>query len=200
MSPLIGLPTAVCSPVAGALGATGLGPVCSVANGVAGAASSAAGSIVGFGVGSVLDAVSGWVTSGAVWLLSQIGAVLSASTAIDLGAPWFRAHYATMASLAGVVIVPILLLGILQALYRQSASQLLRTVLVNVPLAILLTAVSVTLVQIGLAVTDSLCGAVSGGAGVDTGHFMATVATALTRLSANPRHPRSFCSSGGLPW
>ena len=134
MSPLVAIPSAVCSPVTGALGAAGLGPVCSVANGVAGAASSAAGSIVGFGVGSVLDSVSGWVTSGAVWLLSQIGAVLSASTAIDLGAPWFRAHYATMASLAGVVIVPILLLGILQALYRQSASQLLRTVLVNVPL------------------------------------------------------------------
>jgi type IV secretion system protein TrbL len=200
MSPLIGLPTAVCSPVAGALGATGLGPVCSVANGVAGAASSAAGSIVGFGVGSVLDAVSGWVTSGAVWLLSQIGAVLSASTAIDLGAPWFRAHYATMASLAGVVIVPILLLGILQALYRQSASQLLRTVLVNVPLAILLTAVSVTLVQIGLAVTDSLCGAVSGGAGVDTGHFMATVATALTPAAAvgQPSAPTFVLFLGGI--
>ena len=200
MSPLVGLPSAVCSPVAGALGATGLGPVCSVANGVAGAASSAAGSIVGFGVGSVLDAVSGWVTSGAVWLLSQIGAVLSASTAIDLGAPWFRAHYATMASLAGVVIVPILLLGILQALYRQSASQLLRTVLVNVPLAILLTAVSLTLVQIGLAVTDSLCGAVSGGAGVDTGHFMATVATALTpaAVAGQPSAPTFVLFLGGI--
>ena len=124
MSPLLGLPavpSGACSPVAGALGATGLGPVCGVANGVAGAASSAVGSVVGFGVGSVLDAVSGWVTSGAVWLLAQIGGVLSTSTAVDLGAPWFRAHYATMAALAGVVVVPLLLLGILQALYRQSA-------------------------------------------------------------------------------
>ena len=200
MSPLVAIPSAVCSPVTGALGAAGLGPVCSVANGVAGAASSAAGSIVGFGVGSVLDSVSGWVTSGAVWLLSQIGAVLSASTAIDLGAPWFRAHYATMASLAGVVIVPILLLGILQALYRQSASQLLRTVLVNVPLAILLTAVSITLVQIGLAVTDSLCGAVSGGAGVDAGHFMATVATDLTpaAVTGQPSAPTFVLFLGGI--
>jgi hypothetical protein len=197
MSPIVDVPSAVCSPVAGALGATGLGPVCSVANGVAGAASSAAGSIVGFGVGSVLDAVSGWVTGGAVWLLSQIGAVLSA---FDLGAPWFRAHYATMASLAGVVIVPILLLGILQALYRQSASQLLRSVLVNVPLAILLTAVSITLVQIGLAVTDSLCGAVSGGAGVDTGHFMASVATALSpaAVAGQPSAPTFVLFLGGI--
>jgi len=61
---------------------------------------------LGFGVNSVLDAVSGWVTSGAVWLLGQIGGVLSSSTAIDLGAPWFRAHYATMAALAAVVSCP----------------------------------------------------------------------------------------------
>ena len=85
-----------CPPVAGALGCTGLGTVCTVASGVSGAASSAAGSVVGFGVGSVLDAVSSWVTGGAVWLLGQIGGVLSTTTAIDLGAPWFRSHYATM--------------------------------------------------------------------------------------------------------
>ena len=94
-----------------------------MANGVARRRASAVGSVVGFGVGSVLDAVSGWVTSGAVWLLGQIGGVLSTTTAIDLGAPWFRAHYATMAALAGVVILPLLLLGVLQALYRQSAAR-----------------------------------------------------------------------------
>jgi hypothetical protein len=204
VSPLVALPAvpaAVCSPVAGALSATGLGTVCAVANGVSGAATSAAGSVVGFGVGSVLDAVSGWVTGGAVWLLSQIGGVLSTTTAIDLSAPWFRSHYATMAGLAGVVIVPLLLLGVLQALYRQSAALLLRSVLVNVPLAILLTAVSVTLVQIGLAVTDSMCAAVSGGAGLDTGHFMSTVAAALTPVgdaAGQPGAPGFVLFLGGI--
>ena len=204
MSPLVGLPaipSAVCSPIGGALGASGLGPVCSVANGVAGGVSNAVGSVVGFGVGSVLDAVSGWVTSGAVWLLGQIGGVLASSTAVDLAAPWFAAHYATMAALAGVVIVPLLLLGVLQALYRQSAALLLRSVLVNVPLAVLLTAVAVTLVQIGLAVTDALCAAVSGGAGVDTGHFMATVAIALTPAGAvagQPSAPTFVLFLGGI--
>jgi len=137
------------------------------------------GSAVASGVGSVLDAISSWVTSGAVWLLGQIGGVLSTTTAMDLGAPWFRTHYATMAGLAGVVIVPLLLLGVLQALYRQSAAMLLRSVLINVPLAVLLTAVAVTLVQIGLAVTDSLCAAISQGAGLDAGHFLGSVTTAL---------------------
>jgi len=193
------VPSAVCSPVAGALNPTGLGPVCSAVKSVAGAATSAAGSVVGFGVGSVLDAVSSWVTGGAVWLLDQIGGVLSASTAIDLGAPWFRTHYATMAALAGVVIVPLLLLGVLQALYRQSTALLLRSVVVNVPLAILLSAVAVTLVQVGLAVTDSLCAAVSGGAGVDAGHFMGTVAAALTPASVGqPSAPTFVLFLGGI--
>jgi type IV secretion system protein TrbL len=182
MSVLLGLPavpTTVCPSAAGALGGTGLGAVCSLAGGVTSSIGSAVGSAVGFGVGSVLDAVSSWVTGGAVWLLGQIGGVLSTSTAIDLGAPWFAAHYATMAGLAGVVIVPLLLLGVVQALYRQSATMLLRSVLVHVPLAILLTAVAVTLVRTGLAVTDSLCAAVSRGAGLDAGHFLAGVTEAL---------------------
>ena len=88
---------------------------------------------------------------GATWLLGQIGAVIAETTTIDLGASWFTAHYQTMVALAGVVIVPMLLLGIMQSIYRQNASMLVRSVLVNVPLAILLTAVAVKLVQLGLA-------------------------------------------------
>ena len=138
-----------------------------------------------------------------MWLLGQIGGVLSSTTAIDLGAPWFRTHYATMAALAGVVIVPLLLLGVLQALYRQSASMLLRSVLVNVPLAVLLTAVAVTLVQLGLAVTDSLCAAVSGGSRPRRrplhGHG-GRRPRPDARPPASPGRRPSSSSSGGSPW
>ncbi len=194
MSALVGLPVLPpvgCPSAAGALGGSGLGAACSVAGGVTHDVGSAVGSAVGFGVGSVLDAVSSWVTGGAAWLLSQIGGVLSTTAAIDLGAPWFRSHYATMAALAGVVVVPLLLLGVLQALYRQSAGLLLRSVLVNVPLAVLLTAVAVSLVQVGLAVTDSLCAAVSNGADLDAGHFLGTVTSALA--------PSEAAQPGGAP-
>lgn len=194
MSVLAGLPaipTPGCPAAAGALGGTGLGAVCSVAGSVTGSVGSAVGSAVGFGVGSVLDAVSSWVTGGAAWLLAQIGGVLSTTTTIDLGAPWFRSHYATMAGLAAVVVVPLLLLGVLQALYRQSSAMLLRSVLVHVPLAVVLTAVAVSLVQIGLAVTDALCAAVSQGAGLDAGHFLGTVTDALV--------PAQAAQPGGAP-
>ena len=51
---------------------------------------------------------------------------------------------------------------------------LVRSVLVNVPLAILLTAVAVKLVQIGLSVTDAMSAAVAHGAGLDTGQLHGT--------------------------
>ena len=48
--------------------------------------------------------------------------------------------------------------------------------------------------------TDSLCGAVSGGAGVDAGHFMATVATDLTpaAVSGQPSAPTFVLFLGGI--
>lgn len=136
-------------------------------------------SLVGFGASGVLDALAGWVGSGAQWLLDQVGAALVANSAIDLGAPWFSAHYETMAALSGVVILPLLLLGVIQAIYRQRAGDLIKTVCVHLPLALLLTAVAVALVRLGLAVTDALSSAVSDGAGSDVAHVTSTIAEAL---------------------
>jgi hypothetical protein len=174
----------LCPPGAAALGVGGLGSICQVAGGVAGGAAGVAGSaasqVAGFGVDSVLDALGSWVAAGAVWLLDQVGAVLTSTTSIDLGASWFTEHYETMAALCGVVVLPMLFLGVIQAIYRQDLSMLLRSVLVNVPLALLLTAVAAKLVQLGLAVTDELSAAVAQGAGLDAGHFMTGVTTALS--------------------
>ena len=105
-----------------------------------------------------------------------------------------------MVALAGVVIVPLLLLGIMQSVYRQNASMLVRSVVVNVPLAILLTAVAVKLVQLGLAVTDAMSAAISGGAGLDVGHFLGSVAVGLnvTTDAGQPSTPAFLLFLGGL--
>jgi hypothetical protein len=192
----VGLPGAACPAAAAALATTGLGPVCQVAA----SAGAAASQVAGFGVSSVLDALGGWVAEGASWLLTQIGSVIGTTTGIDLGSSWFGAHYGTMAELAGLVIVPLLLLGIVQSIYRQNLSALLRSVLVNVPLAILLTAVAVKLVQLGLSVTDAMSSAVAHGAGLDTGHFMASVLTGLSAGSATgqPSAPAFLMFLGAL--
>ena len=174
------IPGAACPAAAAALAAAGWARCARWPSGVTGVAGSAASQVAGFGVDSVLDALGSWVADGATWLLAQIGTVLGDTTRIDLGASWFAAHYQTMAALAGVVIVPLLLLGIIQSVYRQNASSLLRSVLVNVPLAVLLTAVAVQLVQLGLSVTDAMSAAVAQGAGLDAGHFMSSVTAALS--------------------
>ncbi|MHB1710405.1 MAG: hypothetical protein ACYCV7_03245 [Acidimicrobiales bacterium] len=190
------IPAVACPVAAGALGAIGLAPLCQAAGGLAGAA---AAQVAGFGITSVLDAIAGWVSAGGVWLLGQIGIVMSATTSVGIGASWFTSHYRTMAGLAGVVIVPLLLLGVVQSVHRQSASMLIRSVLVNVPLAILLTAVAVKLVQLGLALTDSLSATVAQGAGLETGHFFQSTIVALSDpATGGPATPTFVVLLGGL--
>ncbi len=180
------VPSLSCPASASALGTAGLAPVCRAGGAVVGAVSSTASQVAGFSVDAVLDGIAGWVSSGAVWLLGQVGAFLSSSTSVDLGASWFTDHYRTMAGLAGVVVVPLLLAGVIQSIHRQSGAVLARSVLVNVPLAILLTAVAVQLVQLGLALTDTLSTAVAQGTGVDTGHLFDPVIVALDSPAAGP--------------
>ena len=79
----------------------------------------------------MLGGLSQWVASGAEWLLSQIGNVLISTTTIDLGATWFRQHYECMTALAGIVVLPLLLVSTLQAIFRQSAGQLIRAFFVQ---------------------------------------------------------------------
>ncbi len=190
------VPGVSCASAASALTIAGLGQVCraasaatgsvagSVAAGVTSVAGSAVSKVAGFGVDSVLSALGSWVSDGATWLLTQIGSVIGSTTTVDLSAPWFSSHYATMAALAGVVILPLALLGIVQSIYRQSASTMVRSVVVNVPLAILLTAVAVKLVELGLAVTDAMSQAVAASAGLDAGHFLGSVTAGLSGVTA----------------
>lgn len=199
----IGLPSipgASCSSASSALAAAGLGPICQVASGVSGLAGSATSQLAGFGVDSVLGALARWVSDGATWLLGRVGAVLGATTRIDLGATWFTTHFQTMAGLGGVVVVPLLVLGIVQAIHRQSASMLLRSVVLNVPLALVLTAVAVKLVQLGLALTDAMSAAVARGSGLDTGHFLGSVIIALSNpaTGGQPATPAFVLFLGGL--
>ena len=117
------------------------------------------------GFESVLDGISQWVASGAEWLLGQIGDVLARTTTIDVGATWFRTHYGQMTALAGVVILPMLLVSTLQAVVRQNPGQLVRTYLVQLPLALLLAVVAIQIVILSLSATDAMSDAVAGGTG-----------------------------------
>jgi len=162
------------SPVCPILGP--LSSICQAANGIGS-------TVVNTGANDVLSAFSNWVVSGATWLLGQIGGVLNSTTSIDLGASWFTGHYRLMAGLAAVVVLPLLLLSVLQAVYRQSAGILIRSAMVQLPLALILTAVAVQLVQLSLGATDALSTAVSTGTGADLQSALSNLATVLTALA-----------------
>lgn len=144
----------------------------------------------------ILSAIVSWIVAGASWLLNQLGSVMTSSTSVHLGASWFHQHYAVMASLAAVVAVPMFLLATIQGVYQQSAAVLIRSAFVHLPLAGLLTAVAVQLVQLSLTVTDALCSAVAQGSGNDIDKTLASVATIL--VTSGPSLPSFVLGLGAL--
>src|SRR5271157_4429952 len=163
---------------AGCSGLDALNPICQVG--------SLGGSIAASGFESVLNGISQWVASGAEWLLGQIGDVLVSTTTVDVGATWFRTHYGQMTALAGVVILPMLLVSTLQAIVRQNPGQLVRTYLVQLPLALLLAVVAIQIVILSLSATDAMSDAVAGGTGADVTSLLSGVTTGLVAAAADP--------------
>jgi hypothetical protein len=163
---------------AGCTGLDALNPICQIG--------SLGGSIAASGFESVLSGISQWVAGGAEWLLGQIGDVLVSTTTVDLSATWFRTHYAQMSALAGVVILPLVLVSTLQAVFRQNPGQLVRTFLVQLPLAMLLGVVAIQIVILSLSATDAMSDAVAGGTGADVTHLLSGVTTGLVAAAADP--------------
>jgi hypothetical protein len=163
---------------AGCTGLDALNPVCQ--------AGSLGGSIASAGFETVLSGISQWVASGAEWLLGQIGDVLGSTTTVDVGAGWFRTHYGQMTALAGVVILPMLLASTLQAVVRQNPGQLVRTFLLQLPLALLLAVVAIQIVILSLSATDAMSDAVAGGTGADVNSLLSGVTTGLVAAAADP--------------
>ena len=163
---------------AGCTGLDALNPVCQIG--------SLGGSLATSGFESVLNGISQWVASGAEYLLGQIGTVLVSTTTIDVGATWFRTHYGQMTALAGVVILPMLLVSTLQAVLRQNPGQLVRTYLVQLPLALLLAVVAIQVVILSLAATDAMSDAIAGGTGADVTSLLSTVTKGLVLAASDP--------------
>lgn len=180
----------------GALGGVGA----AAAKAAAGVASSVGGQVAGLGAGAVLGSISNWVAAAAQWALGQLGGFLSSTTRPDLSARWFTSHFEVMAGVAAFVVVPMLLVSVMQAIARQDPAPMVRAGLVYLPLALLLTAVSVELVQLGLAAVDALCSTVAAGSGHDTERFLSGVATAVggSAVSGQPGVPAFVTLVGSL--
>jgi len=172
-------PLTVVRPLAaGCPGLNALDPLCQAA--------SLGGTVVSSGVNAVLSGLSQWVAGGAEWLLAQIGDVLLSTTTIDVGASWFRLHYGQMTALAGVVVLPLLVVSTLQAIYRQNAGQLMRAFFIQLPLALLLGVVAIQVVILCLSATDAMCTAVAGGSGSAVTTLLAGITGGLVSAVGDP--------------
>ncbi|MFZ0667037.1 MAG: hypothetical protein WAM97_14890 [Acidimicrobiales bacterium] len=160
-----------------------------------GAAASGIGGLAEGIAEAFLKLVTQWTIDGAIWLLDQVGAVLSATTTVQLGSSWFGARLNLMAEVAASVMLPMLFCAVIQAIYRQSAAALLRIFLVNLPLALLFTGVAVELVRIGLALTDAMSNQFLSASGVSTKNLLHPIAGALA-LAPVPGF--ALCISAGI--
>ena len=151
----------------------GVSVVCSAAGDAASAAAGAAGD-------AILGQLTGWVGDGAAWLLRQVADAIDSTTAVDLSAPWFQSHYAFMFQVGAILLLPLVLLTVLQALLRQDAGLLVRVGLLYLPAAMLFTGLAVAVSQTAIAVVDALSADLTVEVAKDTDRL----ATSLTQASA----------------
>jgi hypothetical protein len=115
-----------------------------------------------------LQAIGKWVMGGANWSVCQIPNQLGLSVdltkclpdqAVKVTLPqpkdWFAPIYRRMIEIAGLLILPLLLLAFLQALLRREPGMASKAAFLYVPLAVIFSAIAVTVTQTLMAVTDS---------------------------------------------
>ena len=130
--------------------------------------------------GSAFDSFTEAVSDGAVWFLSKIAAFLDSSTRPAVTSPWFIARYDTMIALAGLVVLPLVLLAIVDAVVHGRPGQVLRTLLLYLPLAGIVSYVTLELVDLALVITDWMCAFISGGVAADSAAFLEGMGVVLT--------------------
>jgi hypothetical protein len=144
--------------------------VCAVeeaVTGTVGVIGDAAGAGASVAADAVLGGVVAWAGTGAAWLLREIGSQVDRSTRPAVGSAWFARRYSSMRQLAISLSVLFLLAAIVNSVVRRDVVMLLRACFVALPLALLLTFAAVTLVELGLALTDGLTAAAVQGSGDD---------------------------------
>ena len=151
----------------------GVDLVCSAAGDAASSAARAAGDYV-------MRGVTTWVTNAAVWVTGKVGSLIDATASPDVQAQWFTGQYASMTAVAGLLALPMLLLAVIQAVWRQDIWILLRSGFGYLPLAFVFAGAAIVATQLLVSVTDDLAGIVVGGLGGGSGNLLQSVGDAYT--------------------
>lgn len=144
------------------------------------------------GIGSdILSAFTSWVASGAAWLLTEVGQLISTVGSVDLGEKWFSSHYQVMAALAGSVAALSVCAAVIESVLVRSGESLVRALVVRLPVAAVVMGGSVAVTQMCLRACDELCAAVTGG----STHTVKVLCTSLAHDLVTP----TLSAAGPLP-
>src|SRR3954464_1777526 len=127
----------------------------------------------------VMKGVTSWVAKGAGWLVGQAGKLIDETTTPRITSLWFLRQYRSMGALAALFALPLLLISIIQGVLKRDGGVILRAAFVQLPLAFLLTAIAVTVVQLLLQLTDQMSAAVASSVGKDSAEFFKDSGKAL---------------------
>lgn len=113
-------------------------------------------------IGNALGGLTGYLTAmpiqGIAWVLKFLAVHTNEGTSVTVNEPngWFTHAYSMMIQVGLWVLLPVLMIAIIQATAKGSLRQLLRSVLVFLPISILGAVVAVELVQLLLNLTDDM--------------------------------------------
>ena len=104
----------------------------------------------------VMRGVTVWVTNAAVWIAGQVGNLIDATASPNVQAGWFQGQYAAMVAASAALALPLLLLAVIQAVWRQDIWILVRAAFGYLPMAFILAAAAIVATQLLIEITDDL--------------------------------------------
>ena len=134
---------------------------------------------VGTAVRGIVDVIAAPVASAAAWILKGVGGLIDATTRPQLDRGWFEARYSVMVALAVITLVGVLAVSAVHAVVRQDPGLVLRVMVVQLPMAVILTGAAAGIVQWSLSLVDLLCNAVTADTGHDVQHLFVNMETYL---------------------
>jgi hypothetical protein len=139
-------------------------------------------------VKAVFNDFGTFVAEGVGAVLQQVSTAITQTTQVTLNAHWFEQHFDLMRSLAVLVLLPMMLVGLISAIIRRDAHQLLRAGVVYVPVAILGAAAAILVTERALQLTDWATTAVTGDLNGSTTKALAILAKAVAE-EGSTGHP-----------
>ncbi len=126
----------------------------------------------------IMRGVTAWVTNAAVWVTGKVGELINATASPNVQEDWFQGQYRSMITVAGALALPLLLLAVIQAVWRQDVWILLRSAFAFLPMAFVLAGAAIVATQLVISITDDLARVVVDGLGGTSSNLLQSVGDA----------------------